>query len=443
MEHSPRLNIPYLAPSQAQKHVTHNEALRLLDCLVHLTLKDKDLTTPPADPAEGDCYFVAAPAGDAWTGQENQLACFQDGAWMFYQPQSGFVAWLADQQDFMVWSDNTWNPISTASQQAMLGINTSADALNRLAVKSDAVLLDHQGEGTQLKLNKASSDKVNAILLQTAYSGRAEIGTLGNDDLQLKTSGDGQHWTTAMTASAETGRVMFPATSELVQTPRFNLFPDGGRMAGTPEPNALTVGPFQAPAYILSSNGSLLSEGPAFKHNNSTHGGSGSALDPAIDALISSMRPGGGTALRYGPEFYSLAVTAGNDTTWPLAHNGTTYYSSLRNSTNPLPPQVSMGYWISVSSGQILIHSVSTNLVYLDATMQQGPVELTATDGWHHIYRIIDRDAANYVGYYSNMFKVYATPGSQYRIAAPFLFFGHVSPNSLYTGGCIPSASAW
>lgn len=58
-EESARLRIPYLAASQAQKHVTHNEALTLLDTLVQASVIDKDLTTPPISPAEGDCYIVA------------------------------------------------------------------------------------------------------------------------------------------------------------------------------------------------------------------------------------------------------------------------------------------------------------------------------------------------------------------------------------------------
>lgn len=33
-----RLQLPYIAASQAQKHVTHNEALVLLDALVQLAV---------------------------------------------------------------------------------------------------------------------------------------------------------------------------------------------------------------------------------------------------------------------------------------------------------------------------------------------------------------------------------------------------------------------
>ena len=36
MENSANLQLPYIMPSQAQKHVTHNEAVRTLDALVQL-----------------------------------------------------------------------------------------------------------------------------------------------------------------------------------------------------------------------------------------------------------------------------------------------------------------------------------------------------------------------------------------------------------------------
>ena len=52
--------LPYLLAAQAQKHVTHNEALRLLDGLVQLAVLDRDLTAPPGAPADGDRYIVAS-----------------------------------------------------------------------------------------------------------------------------------------------------------------------------------------------------------------------------------------------------------------------------------------------------------------------------------------------------------------------------------------------
>ena len=60
MPTTPHLGLPLMAAAQAQKHVTHNEALALLDALVQCAVLDKDLATPPASPAEGARYIVGA-----------------------------------------------------------------------------------------------------------------------------------------------------------------------------------------------------------------------------------------------------------------------------------------------------------------------------------------------------------------------------------------------
>src|SRR5690606_13620334 len=81
MFETPNLKLPYIAPAQAQKHVTHNEAIRALDALLHIAVEDRDLAEPPAEPAEGARYIVAEGATGDWAEQTNALAAFQDGAW--------------------------------------------------------------------------------------------------------------------------------------------------------------------------------------------------------------------------------------------------------------------------------------------------------------------------------------------------------------------------
>ena len=66
------LLLPYILAAQAQKHVTHNEALRLLDGLVQLSVLDRDLTAPPGSPTDGDRYIVGSGATAART---RAIAC--------------------------------------------------------------------------------------------------------------------------------------------------------------------------------------------------------------------------------------------------------------------------------------------------------------------------------------------------------------------------------
>jgi hypothetical protein len=97
-----------------------------------------------------------------------------------------------------------WAPLTETL--ARLGVNASPDAVNRLAVAADASLFTHDaGGGHQLKLNKAHAADTGALLLQTAWSGRAEIGLCGDDDLHLKVSADGAAWREALRLTAATG----------------------------------------------------------------------------------------------------------------------------------------------------------------------------------------------------------------------------------------------
>jgi hypothetical protein len=97
MTDTSNLGLPFIAAAQAQKHVTHNEALRVLDSLVQLAVLDRDLNAPPGAPNEGERWIVSAspaPTG-AWAGHGDEVAAWQDGGWQFYGPQPGWVAYRA------------------------------------------------------------------------------------------------------------------------------------------------------------------------------------------------------------------------------------------------------------------------------------------------------------------------------------------------------------
>ncbi|WP_065323926.1 DUF2793 domain-containing protein [Tritonibacter mobilis] len=59
-QRSELLDLPNLMPAQAQKHVTHNEALHHLDLVVQLVLEETERDTPPGAIATG-CGWRMAP----------------------------------------------------------------------------------------------------------------------------------------------------------------------------------------------------------------------------------------------------------------------------------------------------------------------------------------------------------------------------------------------
>jgi len=211
---TPRSAMPLLAAAQAQKHVTHNEALVQLDALLYARILDRDLTAPPSTPADGDAYLVKAAATGAWTGQSGKLAAALDGAWRFYPPFTGLSLYVADEQKLIVFDGAAWldyAAILAFQNVPLIGINTAADTTNRLAVKSAALLFDNAGAGIQARLNKHAAGDTASLLWQTGYSERAELGLAGDDNLHLKVSPDGSAWTEALTVAASGGCVGLPA----------------------------------------------------------------------------------------------------------------------------------------------------------------------------------------------------------------------------------------
>ena len=219
---TPKLHLPLIAAQQAQKHVTHNEALTTLDALVQASVKDRDLNAPPASPVEGDIYIVAASASGDWAGHEGELAEFRNGGWVFHAPREGWRVWVEDEDKLLAFDAAAWVNVTGGVQSlnpadgGKVGINTTADATNRLAVKSDAVLFSHDdvtpGNGSvQFKINKAAQDKTASLLFQDDWSGRAEVGLIGNDDFTFKVSADGATWHVGIVIDGGSGAVRFPS----------------------------------------------------------------------------------------------------------------------------------------------------------------------------------------------------------------------------------------
>lgn len=201
---SPRLDLPYIQPAQAQKHVTHNEAVRVLDVLTQLTVEEFGATTPPALPVEGVVYALGTGCSGDWAGHDGALAVWVDSAWQFHVPQTGWQATLAGGDEIRIWSGTAWQPARANVDFDNLdgvGVNAAHDSANRLSVSSPATLLSHEGAGHRLKINKATTGDTASLLFQSDWSGRAEMGLAGDDVFSIKVSADGVAWEEALRLS--------------------------------------------------------------------------------------------------------------------------------------------------------------------------------------------------------------------------------------------------
>lgn len=104
------LALPELSGSQANKYITHNEALRQLEARIVRVLS-RTVTAQPGSPASGATYIIPAGAtGTDWsTYTAGDIAHYYGGAWDHWTPVEGARVWVNDEDKLYVWSGSTWS----------------------------------------------------------------------------------------------------------------------------------------------------------------------------------------------------------------------------------------------------------------------------------------------------------------------------------------------
>ena len=215
---SPRLTLPFIQPAQAQKHVTHNEAVRALDMLVQLSFEDDAQTAPPAAPSEGECYVVPPNGTGAWSGQDSVIAAYLDGAWQFHTPRAGWRGYVLARSAMVVFDGAAWQEISPSQLQSasLFGLGMQADASSPFATKLNAALWSalysaDGGTGSLIQtLNRETSAADVGLILQDGFETRALIGLFGDDRLRFSVTPDGAAFNDALGMDTGTGIVDQP-----------------------------------------------------------------------------------------------------------------------------------------------------------------------------------------------------------------------------------------
>lgn len=340
---SPRLDLPYLQPSQAQKHVTHNDALQRLDVLTQLVVNQFDAANPPALPEFGEVFALGSSPTGAWAGQSQMLAAFTESGWMFVAPQEGWRTWGVAEQELRTFDGTDWIPSDFSLQNVDgLGIGTTSDAVNRLAVNAAATLLNHEGTGGhQVKINKAATTDTASMLFQSNFTGHAELGLAGDNIFAVKTSADGVAWQQVITADPQTQAITFaPAGSDRVEI-RNDALDVNVPITGTAvQATAADVTPGRL---MIAENGVLKSD---VLGTVSQAGGvpTGSIIERGSNANGHYVRFADGTQICTVHDFelaFLNSATIRNDWVFPVPFidsTRTVTYTMTRSPTNVAPP---------------------------------------------------------------------------------------------------------
>ncbi|MGY6710148.1 MAG: DUF2793 domain-containing protein [Rhizobiaceae bacterium] len=440
MESTANLSLPFILPSQAQKHVTHNESLQILDTLVQLSLKSRGHSAPPGEPEEGDRYLVGPEAEDEWFGQSGAIATFAEGGWSFANPRTGFLAFVEDEERLVVHLGGAFmDVVPTLETVALLGINASADATNRLSVSAPATLLTHEGGSHRLSVNKETPADTASLVFSSDFSARAEIGLAGSDDLSFKVSPDGSTFVEALSVAPSSGRVSFPKNL-IAEAPLFNIFRDGGRFAGTPEPAAITVGTFAVPGWMaLTNSASLISHGK-FVFDSTSYGGANAAVHADIQQLMVLLVEA--SRRRYYPEFHVARLSSGSGTSASMTFPDTvTRYTQLHTRGYCRPARLTTSIYVKALEGDLGIPRDNSKRVFVDGSeVFASPV--IADDGeWHHVCVLEGADFTQNWRYSYDSIRIYQRPGDVALIALPAMVPGELRlPVNV---GQIPGITHW
>ncbi|QFR31729.1 DUF2793 domain-containing protein [Ancylobacter sp. TS-1] len=169
-ETTPLLALPLIAAAQAQKHVTHNEALLRLDALAQLCVRERSLTSPPADPVPGERYIVAAGATGDWAGHEGEVA-LHDAGWRFLVPGAGWRAYVEAEGRTLTHDGIGWRDLLAATPGGGVRLCAAEEELDLAGAVVEATLaIPNRAIGLAV-----ASRTLAAVTGATAY----EVGIAG------------------------------------------------------------------------------------------------------------------------------------------------------------------------------------------------------------------------------------------------------------------------
>ncbi len=198
-EYTRNLKLPLLVPNQSGKEFTHNEALIIIDSLIHNVVIDI-LNTPPTELNVGNKYIIGANAGGDFKNKENQIAIYDENGWKFVEVQNGYFVWVINHSSLYIFENNIWKILDISDKRIKVtepktneilkydGLNfinsNSLSNIEQLSIISNLIVKD--------------ADKLSKF--------RLEVNENGSD---INVSNNGVNWLKCISIDNSSGKVDF------------------------------------------------------------------------------------------------------------------------------------------------------------------------------------------------------------------------------------------
>lgn len=188
---TPRLSLPFIQASQAQKEVTHNTALNALDALHRPVVLSMSVNTPPGSPALGDCHIVGSSPTGTFAGHSNKLAYCSENGWLFYAPFK-------------------WMEIINEADDTRYAYNGTAWVEYGLLLKDSGEYLHVSHKEEEVTLSGATTSSTIAIpdrALVIAVNARVTLAITGATSFSVGVTGDATRYGNALAIALDTANV--------------------------------------------------------------------------------------------------------------------------------------------------------------------------------------------------------------------------------------------
>ena len=150
---SDRLKLPLLTAAQAQKEVTHTEALALADIAVQAVVQSVAPANVPTSPAAGQCWIIGPAPSGVWAGRAGAIAAWTSGGWRYVAPFEGMQVWSVADGVMVRRGDVAWQiGALTAATLAVDGQQVIGGRRPRVVAPTGGATIDTQARAALASL---------------------------------------------------------------------------------------------------------------------------------------------------------------------------------------------------------------------------------------------------------------------------------------------------